>query len=128
MLGIECDGYAYHSSKAARDRDRIRHDVLTGLGWHLHHIWGTAWYRHRESAEDALRDALQRSTKSGSPHEASSRPPKPKPAASPLNWSKRTWTLPPTGPSHTSPSELFVTGPPIPQTHLPHPNSENRFR
>ena len=58
MLGIECDGYAYHSSKSARDRDRIRHEILTGLGWRLHHIWGTSWYRHRESAEAALREAL----------------------------------------------------------------------
>lgn len=65
MLGIECDGYAYHSSAVARDRDRIRHEILTGLGWHLHHIWGTAWYRHRESAEQALRDALQQAQHRG---------------------------------------------------------------
>ena len=32
-LGIECDGVMYHSSKVARDRDRLREEVLRGLGW-----------------------------------------------------------------------------------------------
>lgn len=58
VLAVECDGYAYHSSKAARDRDRIRHDVLTGLGWNVHHIWGTAWYRQRETEERRLKEVL----------------------------------------------------------------------
>ena len=59
LLGIECDGARYHSSKVARDRDRLRNDVLTGLGWHMHHIWGTAWYRERGRAEAELRQALE---------------------------------------------------------------------
>ena len=33
ILGIECDGAMYHSSKVARDRDRLRLEVLEGLGW-----------------------------------------------------------------------------------------------
>ena len=33
LLGVECDGASYHSSKSARDRDRLRQDVLEGLGW-----------------------------------------------------------------------------------------------
>lgn len=59
LLGIECDGVRYHSSKVARDRDRSRNDVLTGLGWRMHHIWGTAWYRERGRAEAELRQALE---------------------------------------------------------------------
>lgn len=59
-LGVECDGYQYHSSRAARDRDRLREEVLRGLGWQLHRIWGTAWYRDRNSAEYALRVAIER--------------------------------------------------------------------
>lgn len=59
MLGIECDGVMYHSSRAARDRDRLRHQVLEGLGWHLHHIWGTAWYRHPEREKERLRRLLE---------------------------------------------------------------------
>ena len=32
VLGIECDGEGYHSSHVARDRDRLRQQVLEGLG------------------------------------------------------------------------------------------------
>ncbi|MFB7288112.1 DUF4011 domain-containing protein [Actinacidiphila glaucinigra] len=59
-LGVECDGAMYHSSKAARDRDRLREGVLRGLGWELHRIWGTDWYRDRTGAERRLRDAVER--------------------------------------------------------------------
>jgi len=45
ILGIECDGATYHSSRSARDRDRLRQEVLLGLGWQLHRIWSTDWYR-----------------------------------------------------------------------------------
>jgi hypothetical protein len=58
-LGIECDGYQYHSSKVARDRDRLREKVLRGLGWHLHRIWDTAWYRDRNGEEGKLRAAIE---------------------------------------------------------------------
>jgi energy-coupling factor transporter ATP-binding protein EcfA2/very-short-patch-repair endonuclease len=60
LMGIECDGAMYHSSKVARDRDRLRHEVLEGLGWTLHHIWGTAWYRHRDAEIEKLRLKLER--------------------------------------------------------------------
>ena len=45
LLGIECDGRAYHSGATARDRDRLRQHVLEGLGWKLHRIWSTDWWR-----------------------------------------------------------------------------------
>lgn len=32
LIGIECDGATYHSSRSARDRDRLRQQVLEGLG------------------------------------------------------------------------------------------------
>jgi hypothetical protein len=59
-LGVECDGYQYHSSKVARDRDRLREKVLRGLGWNLYRIWGTAWYRDRNGEEHKLRAAIER--------------------------------------------------------------------
>jgi very-short-patch-repair endonuclease len=59
ILGIECDGAMYHSSKTARDRDKLRHDVLEGLGWEIYHIWGTAWYRHRDRELMRLRAKLE---------------------------------------------------------------------
>jgi len=58
-IGIECDGYQYHAAPAARDRDRLRDQVLGGLGWTLHRIWGTAWYRDRTIEENRLRAAIQ---------------------------------------------------------------------
>ena len=57
-LGVECDGYQYHSAPAARDRDRLRDQVLRGLGWRLHRIWGTAWYRNRAIEEERLKVAI----------------------------------------------------------------------
>lgn len=48
ILGVECDGATYHSSKAARDRDRLRQDVLEGLNWKIHRVWSTDWYRDPE--------------------------------------------------------------------------------
>ncbi|KPI08575.1 Protein of unknown function DUF4011 [Actinobacteria bacterium OK074] len=58
-LGIECDGAMYHSSRAARDRDRLREAVLRDLGWKLHRIWGTDWYRNRRDATARLRSAVE---------------------------------------------------------------------
>ena len=71
-IGIECDGYQYHSAPAARDRDRLRDQVLTGLGWTLHRIWGTAWYRNRGQEETRLQQAIEcrhRRTRTGPQHE-----------------------------------------------------------
>ena len=59
VLGIECDGYQYHAAPAARDRDRLRDQVLAGLGWRLHRIWGTSWYRDRAVEEERLRNAIE---------------------------------------------------------------------
>ncbi|WP_225850615.1 DUF3320 domain-containing protein [Streptomyces sp. HPF1205] len=58
-IGIECDGAMYHSSRTARDRDRLREEILRGLGWRLHRIWGTDWYRNRKDAERRLREAVE---------------------------------------------------------------------
>jgi very-short-patch-repair endonuclease len=48
LLGIECDGAAYHSARSARDRDRLRQQVLENIGWNIHRIWSTDWFRHPE--------------------------------------------------------------------------------
>jgi very-short-patch-repair endonuclease len=61
-LGVECDGATYHSSKTARDRDRLRQSVLEGLGWRLHRIWGPSWYRDRPAQENRLRIAIEDAT------------------------------------------------------------------
>jgi very-short-patch-repair endonuclease len=44
LAGVECDGARYHSSTSARDRDRLREEVLQGLGWDLVRVWSTDWF------------------------------------------------------------------------------------
>jgi len=43
LLGIECDGAMYHSAPTARERDRLRQQVLEQLGWKMHRIWSHDW-------------------------------------------------------------------------------------
>jgi very-short-patch-repair endonuclease len=65
VLGIECDGATYHSSRMARDRDRARQAVLESQGWNIHRIWSTDWFRNPDdqlaravaAIEKARRDA-----------------------------------------------------------------------
>ncbi len=60
LLGIECDGAAYHSAKTARDRDRLRQAVLGSLGWKLTRVWSTDWWLHSEKEAERLHADLQR--------------------------------------------------------------------
>lgn len=60
LLGIECDGATYHSAKAARDRDRLRQQVLEQLGWHLYRIWSTDWFINPNAETQKLITYLQR--------------------------------------------------------------------
>jgi very-short-patch-repair endonuclease len=48
LLGIECDGATYHASRSARDRDRLREQVLRDRGWNIHRIWSTDWFSRRQ--------------------------------------------------------------------------------
>jgi len=54
LLGIECDGATYHSSKSARDRDRLREEIIKGRGWNLHRIWSTDWFLNQTAEEERL--------------------------------------------------------------------------
>ncbi|MBA1159208.1 DUF3320 domain-containing protein [Microvirga mediterraneensis] len=55
LIGIECDGAAYHSSRSARDRDRLRQAVLEDHGWIIHRIWSTDWFqRPQEQLERTI--------------------------------------------------------------------------
>lgn len=46
VLGIECDGRLYHSSKSARERDYHRQKYLESRGWRIHRIWSTNWWKN----------------------------------------------------------------------------------
>jgi hypothetical protein len=74
VLGIECDGAAYHSSVVARDRDRLRQEVLEGLGWRLHRIWGPSWYRERQAELARLERSIEMAINGGPQPTQVSRP------------------------------------------------------
>lgn len=58
ILAIECDGAAYHSALWARERDRLRQDVLEHLGWRFHRVWSTDWFYNRSVEVQRLKAAL----------------------------------------------------------------------
>jgi very-short-patch-repair endonuclease len=74
LLGIECDGATYHSSRSARDRDRIRQSILEARGWRIYRIWSTDWFHRRTGEETRLLDALSHAQKPA-PVQRSPRPP-----------------------------------------------------
>jgi very-short-patch-repair endonuclease len=59
VLGIECDGAQYHSSRSARDRDRLRQHVLEAHGWVLHRIWSTDWFLRPKEEIDKVVQAIE---------------------------------------------------------------------
>jgi len=59
LAGIECDGASYHSSPAARDRDRVRHIILENLGWNLIRIWSTDYFVDPEKVIDRVHRELE---------------------------------------------------------------------
>ena len=62
VLAIEHDGAAYAAAPAARDRDRLRAQVLGLLGWRMHRIWSLDWWadpeRELQRAHGAIVAAL----------------------------------------------------------------------
>ena len=59
VLGIECDGASYHSSRSARERDRLREQHLKDLGWRLHRIWSTDWFRNPDRELNRAVEAIE---------------------------------------------------------------------
>jgi superfamily I DNA and/or RNA helicase len=64
LLGVEFDGLTYRSINSARDRDRLREQVLRQLGWRIHRVWSPAWVARRESEIRRLADVLEEAHKS----------------------------------------------------------------
>jgi superfamily I DNA and/or RNA helicase len=60
LLGVECDGASYHSSKSSRERDRLRQEVLEGLGWRFHRIWSTDWFNDPQTQIENLKKAIDK--------------------------------------------------------------------
>lgn len=61
IAGIECDGATYHSSASARDRDRIRQEILEALGWRgrIWRIWSADWFYNPRQETKRLIEFLE---------------------------------------------------------------------
>jgi very-short-patch-repair endonuclease len=62
LAAIECDGAQYHSAQSARDRDRIRQEILESQGWR-NRIWricSTDWFRAPAQETAKLKAFLDR--------------------------------------------------------------------
>jgi hypothetical protein len=60
LMGIECDGATYHSSKSTRDRDRVRQGVLEGLKWNIKRVWSTDWFKNPDAELKPIIEELNR--------------------------------------------------------------------
>ncbi len=67
LVGIECDGATYHSSRSARDRDRLREQVLRDRGWHIHRVWSADWFRRRHEELQRAVVAIEAARSTGRP-------------------------------------------------------------
>jgi very-short-patch-repair endonuclease len=59
LLGIECDGARFHSSVSARDRDRLRQEILESKGWNIHRIWSTNWFDDPSKERESLKEKIE---------------------------------------------------------------------
>lgn len=60
LLGIECDGATYHGTRCARERDRLRQEILERRGWEIFRIWSTDWFSDPRSIIDVLDKKVKR--------------------------------------------------------------------
>ena len=60
VLAIECDGATYHSSRNARDRDRLRQEILERMGWKFYRIWSTDWFKNTAVEKERLLEAVKK--------------------------------------------------------------------
>jgi len=66
ILGIECDGAKYHSSKYTRDRDKVRQEILESLGWTIHRIWSEDWLSDKNREIELIKEKINKLSKGGS--------------------------------------------------------------
>ena len=59
ICGVECDGATYHSSLTARERDRIRQEILESRGWKILRIWSTDWFKSKDRELEKIKVKLK---------------------------------------------------------------------
>ena len=70
VLAIECDGAKYHASKNARDRDRLRQEILERMGWKFYRIWSTDWFKNKSVEQLRLLEVATNAVKNTTKVEA----------------------------------------------------------
>ncbi len=60
VIGIECECAMYHSSRMARERDRLRQDIFESMGRTIYRIWSTNWIRNTNTKKNKLINAIEK--------------------------------------------------------------------
>jgi superfamily I DNA and/or RNA helicase len=60
ILGIECDGATYHSSRSAKERDLYRQKFLEMKGWKIIRIWSRNWWKNKEKEIERIEKEVKR--------------------------------------------------------------------
>ncbi len=64
-LAVECDGSSYARYTTARDRDRLRRQILERSGWKYYRVWSVEWFKNRGAEEAKLLKFLRHSVALG---------------------------------------------------------------
>jgi len=55
ILGVECDGYQWHSKPEDKERDFYRQQYLESRGWRIHRILSTNWWNDKQKEVDKVK-------------------------------------------------------------------------
>jgi len=58
IVAIECDGDTYYESRLCRDRNRLRNEILTRMGFRYIRVYSTAWYKDNALAKKLLLEEI----------------------------------------------------------------------
>ncbi len=63
VLALECDGPIYQDKKVARDRDRLREQVLRLQGFSFYRLWSNDWFLNRKREEEKLKEKIDQAVR-----------------------------------------------------------------
>ncbi len=100
LMGIETDGTAYGAPGPARDRERLRAEVLRDLGWRLCRCYLLDWLIHPEIEQERLIALLEKARRE---------PADPLPPGMNAHWTPES----PEGPAEDAPADIPASGQPV---------------
>ncbi|MCX6641948.1 MAG: DUF4011 domain-containing protein, partial [Candidatus Bathyarchaeota archaeon] len=69
LMGIILDGEGYRTAATARDRDRLRAQILESMGWKIYRIWSPEWVQRTSTEIKRLQEALKQAEENKKPQE-----------------------------------------------------------